>query len=158
MPSPTLIVGGKADRLWRRLAELPDASAETATDAAVVQISVPPAATVGLIRQLLQLDADGTIQAHGGNGVIRGRFSPGKAERGEMANSNLLMVLCKQLRPMVAAAGGHMVVLSYPQRVELDCRDVWGPASDGAAVMQAIKDRFDPKGILNPDRFVYDSR
>ena len=48
-----------------------------------------------------------------------------------------------------------MVVLCCGDGVELTCHDVWGPPGDGAAVMQAIKDRFDPDGLLNPDRFAY---
>ena len=170
MASPTPILGPQADRLWRHLAELPGSSAENAA-APLVQITVPPAAVVAVIRQLVQLDADCTIQAHGGNGVIRVRFSEEKAEGGrgkgegeegqtpsspsQIANQNFAIALREQLRPIVTTAGGHMVVLSGPQGVGLNCRDVWGPAGDGAAVMQAIKDRFDPKGILNPGRFVY---
>ena len=48
-----------------------------------------------------------------------------------------------------------MVVLSCSDGVELSCRDVWGEPGDGAAVMQALKDRFDPHEILNPGRFAY---
>jgi FAD/FMN-containing dehydrogenase len=48
-----------------------------------------------------------------------------------------------------------MVVLSNPDGADPTCRDLWGPPGDGAAVMRAIKDRFDPQGVLNPGRFVY---
>jgi glycolate oxidase FAD binding subunit len=32
--------------------------------------------------------------------------------------------------------------------------DAWGPPPDGLSVMRALKDRFDPWGLLNPGRFV----
>ena len=51
-----------------------------------------------------------------------------------------------------------MVVVSCPDGAALECRDVWGPPGDGAAVMHAIKDRFDPKGLLNPGRFIFADR
>ena len=38
----------------------------------------------------------------------------------------------------------------------LTCRDIWGPKGDGFAVMQSLKDRFDPAGILNPGRFIFE--
>ena len=56
---------------------------------------------------------------------------------------------------VAAAAGGKMIVLKNPDGVALDAADVWGPPGPEIRVMQAIKDRFDPKNILNPGRFVY---
>jgi len=64
--------------------------------------------------------------------------------------------LRQQLRPAVAEAGGCVVVRRCPAGAELTACEVWGPPGDGAAVMRAIKDRFDPQGILNPGRFIYD--
>jgi glycolate oxidase FAD binding subunit len=65
--------------------------------------------------------------------------------------------IADRLRPTVTAAGGRMIVEAHPPRAALDCPAVWGPPGDCATVMRAIKDRFDPRGILNPGRFVYGS-
>jgi glycolate oxidase FAD binding subunit len=136
--SLTTIRNGEAGPLWDWLTEF----------SAQVQISVPPGATAEMIGQLLRLDAECAIQAHAGNGVIRVRFSPPMQDQfGDL--------LATRLRPTVTAVGGRLVVVSCPDGIRLTCRDVWGPPGDGAAAMQAIKDRFDPKGLLNPGRFAY---
>jgi FAD/FMN-containing dehydrogenase len=38
---------------------------------------------------------------------------------------------------------------------DLAAADVWGPPGPEFSVMQAIKDRFDPKNTLNPGRFTF---
>ena len=50
---------------------------------------------------------------------------------------------------------GTQLTEAFWKHVDLTGRDLWGPPGDGAAVMRAIKDRFDPQGLLNPGRFVY---
>ena len=47
-------------------------------------------------------------------------------------------------------------MLKQPDGVKLTAADMWGPPGPEFRVMQAIKERFDPKNILNPGRFVYD--
>ena len=128
----------EAGPLWDWLTEFP----------AQVQISVPPGATAKTVGRLVHLDPDVAIRAHAGDGVIRVGFSPPMLER-------FAELLRGRIRPAASAAGGNMVVLSCPDGVELTRHDVWGPPGDGATAMQAIKDRFDPKGLLNPGRFVY---
>ena len=48
---------------------------------------------------------------------------------------------------------GSAVVEHCPLPVKRQI-DVWGDAPDSLAVMRSIKDRFDPRGILNPGRFL----
>ena len=55
----------------------------------------------------------------------------------------------------MAELGGKLVVLSAAVGDRLGRDDVWGKPADGIAVMRALKERFDPAGILNPGRFVY---
>lgn len=57
-----------------------------------------------------------------------------------------------RLRKTVAEVDGQVVVASAPDEVKRDV-DVWGPVR-GIAVMQRIKDQFDPDGLLSPGRFV----
>jgi len=47
----------------------------------------------------------------------------------------------------------HLVVLEAPLPVKR-LVDVWGPVGKALRVMQGLKAQFDPKGILNPGRFV----
>src|SRR6266704_3059883 len=55
-----------------------------------------------------------------------------------------------ELRAAAHAAGGHAVVLTAPDGLELDR---WGPV-DGLALMRRVKAQFDPDGRLAPGRFV----
>jgi FAD/FMN-containing dehydrogenase len=58
------------------------------------------------------------------------------------------------LQPAAAAAGGNAVVWSSAAG-ELTRQAIWGAAGDDADVMRSVKRQFDPKGLLNPGRFVY---
>ena len=49
-----------------------------------------------------------------------------------------------------------MTVIGNLNGVALTPADIWGPPGPEIRVMQAIKDRFDPKNIFSPGRFVFD--
>lgn len=51
------------------------------------------------------------------------------------------------------AGGGRFVVEAAPLRAKAG-RDVFGEAPEGLALMRALKQRFDPQGVLNPGRFL----
>ena len=55
------------------------------------------------------------------------------------------------LRREVENAHGHLTILRQPESSSLP---VWGPAPDTLPLMQQIKQRFDPNGILNPGCFL----
>jgi glycolate oxidase FAD binding subunit len=169
--SPMTVTNAWAKSLWNWLADFP----------AQVQIAVLPSAVTRMIGSLTSLDPDCTIQAHAGSGILRAVFSEKRLSEPEtiaaaanavaqgappssedktdnsQAESVFGRFLRGKLRPMVEECGGKLTVLSSPQGSRLSCRDVWGPRGDGFAVMQSIKDRFDPAGILNPGRFIFDA-
>ena len=132
-----------AQTAWKWLSELP----------ADVQINVRPGAAVAMIEHVLRLDPQCSIQAHAGNGVVRAAWSP--AALSASVSETPAAALCNELRPAAADSGGVATMLSVPDGVELSTRDIWGPPRDAAVVMRAIKDRFDPRGILNPGRLDY---
>jgi glycolate oxidase FAD binding subunit len=53
------------------------------------------------------------------------------------------------LRQALAASDGAAVVLAGGGDLE-----AWGPAGGDAAVMQRIKQQFDPQGVFNPGRYL----
>ncbi|MBM4296556.1 MAG: FAD-binding oxidoreductase, partial [Deltaproteobacteria bacterium] len=48
---------------------------------------------------------------------------------------------------------GHAVMFAAPPELKLGI-EVWGPSPPTISLMRAIKQRFDPHGILNPGRFI----
>ena len=117
---------------------------------AELQASVLPGRLVELIGRLGALLPDCCLQAHAGDGLVRVQWPP-QAGSGD----GLAALVRDKLRPAVAELGGHLVVLSTAGDHDLKRDDVWGPPGDAAAVMRALKERFDPAGVLNPGRFVY---
>jgi len=57
------------------------------------------------------------------------------------------------VRGIAGELGGHLVVLEAPVPVKRQV-DVWGPVGGALRLMRGLKAQFDPKGILNPGRFV----
>jgi glycolate oxidase FAD binding subunit len=53
---------------------------------------------------------------------------------------------------MIEREGGSLVILQRPG--DLPPLDAWGVAGDAELLMRAIKRQLDPKGTLNPGRFV----
>jgi glycolate dehydrogenase FAD-binding subunit len=57
-----------------------------------------------------------------------------------------------QLRAKLEAQGGSLVILHRPNT--LASLDAWGNPRDALPLMRAVKQQLDPKGTLNPGRFV----
>jgi glycolate oxidase FAD binding subunit len=133
----------RAAGLWRDLAEFPHAP-----DAPlVVKASLLSSRVTEFVALVRELDGDASIAAHAGNGVVVARFA--KFDAAEVSRS-----LIGRLQPAAALAGGHCVVLSSTLG-GLTRQAVWGGAGDDTSWMEKIKAQFDPKGLLNPGRFVY---
>jgi FAD/FMN-containing dehydrogenase len=134
-----------ADRIGSRLTE------GSATRAApmVAKFNVRPSSVTRLMKTVLGIDSKASLQAHAGNGIVvaaMAEFSPPDASR----------ILIQRLQPAAVAAGGNVVVWSCPSG-DLTRQAIWGAGRGDADVMRAVKRQFDPKGLLNPDRFVYGS-
>src|SRR5208283_181579 len=57
-----------------------------------------------------------------------------------------------QLRAKLEAQGGSLVILHRPNT--LASLDAWGNPGDALPLMRAVKQQLDPKGTLNPGRFI----
>ncbi|NQT36472.1 MAG: FAD-binding oxidoreductase, partial [Planctomycetes bacterium] len=124
-------------------------SAGQEADSLLVRIATMPGALTGVIGALLQVDPAGSIQAHAGDGMVLFRTSAARRD-------GIAALIDGRLRPIATEAGGYLTVQSAPAGVALSRETVWGPPGDTAAVMRRIKQKFDPKNLLNPGRFVYE--
>ncbi|MCR4411641.1 MAG: FAD-binding oxidoreductase [Thermoguttaceae bacterium] len=130
----------QADPLWKALTEFRQPGPERIADGScAAEIRVLPGHVVETVRRVLKIDGIASILAHAGNGVVLAHI-PAAAVAG--------------LRSAFRASGGSLVVASAPAGTTRDVATVWGPPPGGWTVMQALKCRFDPKGILNRGRFL----
>jgi glycolate oxidase FAD binding subunit len=57
------------------------------------------------------------------------------------------------LRAALAVEGGYAVVEDAPDQLRADL-DLWGAPPETLLLMRALKAQWDPRGILNPGRYV----
>ena len=57
------------------------------------------------------------------------------------------------LRRELGPLQGRLTIESAPLSLKQTC-DIWGPAGPGARLMHNVKEQFDPRGTLNPGRYV----
>lgn len=112
-----------------------------------MKLSVRPSAVTRMIALCRELDPGCSLLAHAGNGIVIVRFS-------EFSPADTSRVIVKHLQPAAASAGGSAIVWSCAAG-ELTRQAIWGGARDDAEMMRSVKRQFDPKGLLNPGRFVY---
>ena len=84
------------------------------------------------------------MQSHAGNGVVVVAID-------EVPAMGAAKLMLQHIRPAAQAAGGSAVVWRSASE-ELTHQAIWGPPQGDVAVMQAVKQQFDPKNILNPGR------
>jgi glycolate oxidase FAD binding subunit len=149
----TVICEPSSRDLWRALADGPSEPGRVGQDvvgscsSVLLQAQVPPARVAAAVRSLLDADPQASIQAYVGDGILHARLALGRL--GPVA------AFCRKLRASLAALDGSLVVLESPAEADLSQETVWGPPGDGQRVMEAIKRQFDPQGILNPGRFIF---
>jgi glycolate oxidase FAD binding subunit len=139
----------EADGCWRRQIEFSDRGAGMDDDESpfVVQFGVPSSAVTFMIAKLISADPNCTIQAHAASGIIIARFT-------KFTQSDLSKVLVGDLRPAAVKLGGSLVVVQ--SKLEgLTPHLIWGNRTDAVVLLERIKQKFDPKNILNPGRFVF---
>jgi glycolate dehydrogenase FAD-binding subunit len=140
-----------SEELWTVVRGLADAS-EAARP--VLKVSVPPSRSVDALARLrAALDATGfsaTLVAHAGTGLAYAKLD---ATIWDEAALDRLASAIRELRTWATQQEGSLVVecgpLGLKQRL-----DVWGEIGPSLRLMKALKDQLDPRGTLNPGRFV----
>jgi glycolate oxidase FAD binding subunit len=146
------VLDGEArDTLWRRLGNLSDRGEDDVT--AVMRWAVLPTQLVGLMEQAAAIaEKNGlgaALTAHAGIGIARAVLSGGGTD------VNAVVATLGQWRTLARAAGGHAMIEWAPLPVK-DRVSVWDEPGPATRLMKSLKARLDPRGILNPGRFVGD--
>jgi D-lactate dehydrogenase (cytochrome) len=108
----------------------------TEPQATLVRLGVPPKDLPGVVRDLAARHAAVPFVADLAAGLLYLR-----------ADADIVA----PLRRAAQALGGYAVVLRSPEAAV----DRWGHHPDAEDLMQALKDRWDPQGIINPGAFLF---
>ena len=91
------------------------------------------------------------VALHATHGVLRAFW--GDVPEGLSSPAEAVATTLIELRGKIAALNGSLVLERAPSEIKRRV-NVWGPVGEDLAVMRRLKEQYDPKGILNPGRFV----
>jgi len=135
-------IGPPAEPVWRALADFPAGEPGRLT----FKANLLPSGTAAFCRQAASLAEGLSLQAHAGNGIVVGR-APADLTLGEA------QTMLKTLQDAAVSAQGNVVVLDAPPAWKT-ALPVWGAPRGDLGLMQAVKDKLDPKRLFNPGRFL----
>jgi glycolate oxidase FAD binding subunit len=146
----TVLDGAARDDTWRALAGLGRPGHDRV--AAVMKWAVLPTQ----IAELMEAGAAaaqrnglvGALTAHAGVGIVTAVLAGG-------TNPNAVVSTLTEWRALVNRVDGHAMIEWAPLAVK-ERVAVWDAAGPTLRLMKGIKERLDPRGILNPGRFVGD--
>lgn len=118
-------------------------------DELAIKIAHPPAELTGVLDSALgaaeRRGATPRITGHAGAGVTYVALSGGDEE----ARAQVV----EELREIWVRRGGSVVLRQAPVQVKKRL-EAWGPAGDYLGLTRRVKEKFDPRGVLNPGRFL----
>jgi glycolate oxidase FAD binding subunit len=132
-----------SDAVWQARQEL----WSQAESAAIAKFSVLPASVAETCRRIRHLADSLSVRW---SAVVQGTGLGWL--RLEASSAASVHQVLHALRPELEGAGGSLVVLHRPAL--MSSIDAWGTAGDAFPVMLSVKRQFDPRGTLNPGRFV----
>jgi FAD/FMN-containing dehydrogenase len=145
----TPIVGPAAESVVTRTTPSSVEATTTANIQATIKASLPLTAVADWLAALEAASADGAMlarwRAHAGHGIVFAQVR---------ATPETLATRIAALRRDVSERRGSLVITEVPLAL-VGAIDPWGPVA-ALKLMQSLKQRFDPNGILNPGRFVGD--
>lgn len=132
--------GTDAEPLWSALTEFQAAEVGPLSFVANLRPSTVASFVAGLDRELW------AVQAHAGNGIVRGHAAGG-------LDLAALTPEIERLRAAAVLDGGNLVLSRCPTEWKERLK-VWGEPRADWALAERIKRTLDPKGVMNPGRFV----
>lgn len=134
--------GEAHDRLWQAIGRL----AVPASDGLLCRATVPSSRLPQLLADIQAMGSEATVVARPALGIAYAAWPTGAVGESER--------IIEALRAVTAGLGGTLVVEGCSPALK-ERIDVWGqPPPPSLALMERVKQQFDPKGILNPGRFV----
>lgn len=141
--SARIISGAEEDQLWARHGQ--GVWQQSGVDSgALMKVSVLPTELAETLSSLSRLSGSGGYAAAGraGLGVFLARIGGDAALQKHVIGG---------LRDRLPHGRGSVVIRHASPKLKAEV-DVWGPIGDGLPLMRAVKQQFDPAGILNPGR------
>jgi glycolate oxidase FAD binding subunit len=143
-------LGGEASpAAWRGIRDVLDRT--HGADCVTVKIGVPIGRTADFQAAAEDLARRhgwrGATTAHAASGVVRAAYAAGTAAP-EVVRDGV-----EALRREAEAAEGSLVVEAAPPALKRHL-DAWGKTGEAFAVMRRLKAEFDPRGLMNPGRFL----
>jgi glycolate oxidase FAD binding subunit len=146
-----------ASYLLRGFGELADGEADSlgplappgaGDDEVAIKISTPPAELTGVLDSTLgacsRRGVAARITGHAGVGVTYAALSG--------ADEEARVQVVEELREIWTRRGGSVVVREAPPTLK-ERVEVWGPLGSRLELTRRVKEKFDPRGTLNPGRF-----
>lgn len=144
-----LLDGEARDEVWRRQGELGRTIFGEA--AGLMKWGVLPAQVAELMEQGAAVAQRNGLRAgfaaHAGVGIVSAVLASGNVDTGGIVST------LTEWRGLVNAAGGHALLEWAPPAVKEQVA-VWDAPGPAHRIMKRIKDQLDPRGTLNPGRFV----
>ena len=129
--------------LWQQIQEFPAEEREL-----TIQVKTVSSGAVPVIETCRALDPSCTIQSDAGNGVVTVGFD-------EIPDRGISGIVITELGPLATTYHGHVETLRCSNPENLTLGTMWGHLAAPEWLHNRIKEQFDPRGILNPGRFVY---
>lgn len=115
-----------------------------------LRLSALPADLAALVADCERILPPAHVRAHAANGVVRIHGAAGWLDVFKTKERSRKIA---ELRRLTQARGGQLIIQRAPDEVRAQL-DVWGEVGANAALMRALKEKFDPQAQLNPGRFV----
>lgn len=117
-------------------------------DDVLLKLTAPPAELTGVLESV-----SGAAERKGVGARLSGHAATGVTFAGLSGESEAIAEVVEELREIRTRRGGSVVIQKAP--VDLKWKvGVWGPGGDSINLMRRVKDKFDPRGGLNPGRFI----
>ena len=81
-----------------------------------------------------------------GNGIVIGKHT-------DLDNAQSAEAIIQPIRRSAVEMGGNLIILRCPTNWKQTI-PVWGHSRQDEDIMRLIKNKFDPRNVLNPDRFI----